>query len=103
MNILRLAPASIGDVKTGHNIDHHLAQGSEAGIIDKIIIAAKSKIEEYKAQARNERDTEQVLLMDDSMLKDIGLSPTDNDSLKSGLISLGDLNARRETYRRQFN
>ncbi len=103
MNILRLAAASTGGVKTSHNFSHNIVQGSEAGFIDKFKAAARDKIEGYKDQARRERETKQVLQMSDSMLKDIGLTHTDRNSLNSGLISLVELNARREAYRRQFN
>ena len=103
MKNLRLAAASTGDTRIGHSFDHHLVQGSGAGFIAKIKAAAKNRIEAYKAQARSERETEQVLQMSDSMLKDIGLTYADHQGLKSGLISLEDLNVRREAYRRQFD
>jgi uncharacterized protein YjiS (DUF1127 family) len=103
MKILRLAAASSGDTKTGHSFNHHLLQRPEAGFIAKIIVAVKNKIEAYKAEARRERETEQVLQMSDSMLRDIGLTHTDRQDLETGLTSLVDLNARRETYRRQFD
>lgn len=103
MNNLRLAAASTGDTKSGHNFSHDFVQESETGFIDKIKAAVKNKIEGYKAQARRERETKQVLQMSDSMLKDIGLTHMDRNSLNSGLISLVELNTRREAYRRQFN
>ncbi len=103
MKNLRLAAASSGDTKIGHSFDHHLVQEPRAGFIVKIKAAAKKRIEAYKAQARRERETEQVLQMSDSMLKDIGLTYSDHHGLKSGLISLEELNDRREAYRRQFD
>ena len=103
MKNLRLAAASTGDTRIGHSFDHRLVQGSGAGFIAKIKAAAKNRIEAYKAEARRERETEQVLQMSDSMLKDIGLTYADHHDLKSGLISLEDLNLRREAYRRQFD
>lgn len=103
MKILRLAAASSGDTKTGYSFRHHLLQGTEAGFIARIIVAAKDKIEAYKAEARRERETEQVLQMSDSMLKDIGLTQADRQGLATGLVSLVDLNARREAYRRQYD
>ncbi len=102
MNILNLAEVSIGSAKSRDNFNRHLIQGPEAGFIDRIKAAAKNKIEGYKAQAQRERDTEQVLQMSNSELKDIGLTNTDRDSLESGLTSLAELNARREAYRRKF-
>ncbi len=103
MNILRLAVASIGGSKNGHSFDYNLAQDSEAGFFGKIKAVIINKIEAYKAQAREERGAEQVLQMSDSMLKDIGLTQTDRHGLETGLVSLVDLNARREAYRRQFD
>ena len=41
--------------------------------------------------------------MNDGMLEDIGLTHTDQSSLKAGLTSLVELNTRREAYRRQFD
>ena len=102
MNNLSLAGVIIGSAKSSDNFNRHLIQGPEAGFIDRIKAAAKNKIEEYKAQAQRERDTEQVLQMSDSELKDIGLTNTDRDGLESELTSLAELNARREAYRRKF-
>ena len=103
MNILRLTVASVGGAKNGHSFDYNLAQDSEAGVFGKIKAAIVNKIEGYKAQAREEQGTEQVLLLSDSMLKDIGLTQTDRYSLKAGLTSLEVLNARREANRGQFD
>jgi uncharacterized protein YjiS (DUF1127 family) len=103
MNNLKLAAASIGDEKISDRFELHLVQGPEAGYIDKIKAVVKLKIETYKAQAREERGREQVLQMNDSMLGDIGLTHTDRASLKAGLTSLEELNARREAYRHQFD
>ncbi len=103
MNILKLALAPIGDAKTSNHFDHHLVQKNGAGFVDKIISVAKDKIETYKARAREERGAEQVLQMSDGMLKDIGMTHTDRSSLEAGLISLEELNTRREAYRRQFD
>jgi len=102
MNVLRLA-ASVSGAKTSHSFSHHLVQKSEAGLIDKIKTAAKNRIEVYKTQAREKQDLEQVLLMSDSMLEDIGLTHIDRDNLKFGQSSLAELNALREVYRGQFN
>ena len=102
MNILSLVGVSIGSAKSRDNFNRHLIQGPEAGFIDRIKAAAKNKIEGYIAQARRERGTEQVLQMSDSELKDIGLTKTDRYSLKSGLTSLAELNARREANRRKI-
>ena len=85
------------------SFSHHFVQGSEASLIDKIKATVKNKIEGYKAQTRREREAEQVMQMSNSMLKDLGLTSGDLDSLKSGLISFADLNARREASRRRFN
>lgn len=102
MNVLRLA-ASMSGAKTSHSFSHHLVQKSEVGLFDKIKTAARTRIEVYKSQAREKQDLEQVLLMSDSMLKDIGLTHIDRDNLRSGQSSLADLNALREAYRRQSN
>ena len=103
MNILKLAAASTGGAETGHSISHEYIQGSEAGFVYKFKAGIKNMIEAYKAQARTERETKQVLEMSASMLKDIGLTHMDRNSLKSGFISLVDLNARREANCRQFD
>ncbi len=103
MNNLKLAAASIGDERVSDRFDLHLVQGTEAGLIDKIKAVVKLRIESYKAQAREEQGTEQVLQMSDSMLQDIGLNLTDRSSLKAGLTSLEELNTRREASRRQLD
>ena len=102
MNVLRLA-ASVSGAKTSHSFSHRLVQKSEAGLIDKIKTAARIRIEVYKTEAREKQGLEQVLLMSDNMLEDIGLTHIDRDNLKSGQSSLADLNALREAYRGQFN
>ena len=103
MKILRLAASSAGSTETGHSLRHHPVSKPGNGIFDTIKNSARNKIEEYKAQAREEKAAEQVLQMDTSMLKDIGLSHSDRDSLKAGLTSLKELNSQRDAYRCRFN
>lgn len=103
MNILKLATVPIGDAKTSRHFDHQPVQKTKAGFVDKLISVARDKIDTYKAQAREERGREQVLQMSDSMLGDIGLTPTDRSSLEAGVTSLEELNTRRESYRRKFD
>ena len=102
MRNLKLVVATIGGFKTDHTLSAHFLPGSEGSLIDKVKIITKNKIEQYKAEARHERETKQVLQMSDSMLKDIGLNPADLDRLRAGQTSLKELNDRRESYRNQF-
>ena len=103
MNILKLASASSSGAKISDRFDHHLVLGSRTSFIDRLKAVVQNRIETYKARARDEQGTEQVLEMSDSMLQDIGLTSNDRSGLKAGLISLDDLNGRREAYRRQFD
>jgi len=102
MNILRLLTSVAGGSKPDRDFNHHIAPESEIDFFDTIKAVARKKIETYKAQAREEKGTEQVLQMSDSMLKDIGLTQSDRDSLKAGLTSLKELNAQRKTYYNPF-
>ena len=98
MNIFRVVASAVGSTKSGYNFNHHVASDSEAGFFEIIKAAARARVERYKAQVQEQDGTEQVLQMSDSMLKDIGLAQSDRNSLKAGLTSLEELNARREAY-----
>lgn len=98
MNILKLVTSAVGSTKPGHNFNHLLAPESGAGFFERIKAVTRIKLEQYKSQVREENETQQVLHMSDSMLKDIGMTQGDRDSLKCGLTSLEELNARREAY-----
>ncbi len=98
MNILRLVTSVAGGSKPGRNFNHHIAPESKTDFFDTIKAVARKKIETYKAQDEEEKGTEQVLKMSDSMLKDIGLTQSDRDSLKAGLTTLEELNTQRKTY-----
>ena len=98
MNILRLLTSVAGGSKPGRDFNHHIAPESKIDFFDTIKVVARKKIETYKAQAREVKGTKQVLEMSDSMLKDIGLTQSDRDSLKAGLTSLEELNAQRDTH-----
>jgi uncharacterized protein YjiS (DUF1127 family) len=102
MKNLRLVTECAGAENPGNGFDHKLVVETGAGFIDRITAVVKNRIEAYKAEARRERETGQVMQMSDSMLKDIGLTLSDQTDLESGLTSLGVLNVRRENYRRQF-
>ena len=97
MNIFRVVASAVGSTNLEHNFKHHLASDSEAGFFHIFKAAAKARIERYKTQAEEQKGTAQVLQMSDRMLKDIGLTQSDRDSLIAGLTSLEELNAQRET------
>jgi len=97
MNIFRVVASAVGSTNSEPKFNYHLASDSDAGFIKIFKAAAKTRIERYKAQVQEQKGTVQVLQMSDSMLKDIGLTQSDRDSLKAGLTSLEELNAQRET------
>ncbi len=103
MKTNRLTLASINGANPDANYPLPTGEAATPGFIDRIRTRVKTKIEAYKAEARRERDIQQVLEMDDSQLKDIGLSHADRSGLRSGRVSFTDLNDRREAYRRQFD
>ena len=98
MNILRLVASSAGSAETSHSISRHAAFESKAGIFDSVKIFIRARIEKYKAQAKERKDTEHVLQMNDQMLKDIGLAHSDRNSLEAGQTSLKELNDQHESY-----
>ena len=102
MNIFRLVTSIAGGSKSGSNLNHQMAPELKAGFSDMIKAVARKRIEAHKAQAWAEKGTKQVLEMDDCMLKDIGLTQSDRNSLKAGLTSLEELNAQRKTYYNPF-
>lgn len=99
MNSFRLATSSAGSTENSHRrvID------SMANFYDSVKKIISARVEGYKAEAKARKDTNHVLQMDDEMLKDIGLTHSDRDSLQAGLTSLTELNKQREIYRSRFN
>ena len=97
MNIFRVVASAVGSSNSEHKFNHHLASDPEAGFFEIFKAAAQTRIERYKAQVQEQKGAVQVLQMSDSMLKDIGLTQSDRNSLKAGLTSLEELNAQRET------
>lgn len=98
MNILKLVASSAGSAETSHSLGHRPVIESKAGIFDSIKRFVSGTIDEYKARAKTRKDTEHVLQMDNDMLKDIGLTHSDRDSLEAGLTSLKELNTQREAH-----
>ena len=113
MNLLSLGIASIVDANTGNGINHQYVNqfgsnktyyaklGRDNALLDligKIKASVKQYIDESKALAQERRDTREILQMSDHMLRDIGLSQNDIYDIRSGLISLDTLNARRTRY-----
>ena len=115
MKLLALAVASIVDANTNQGytrqiigssqarvVDHiergrHIRSKSIADLFGKISSAVSTFIEHAKARAENRKAVEQLLRMNDHMLRDIGLNYNDVKSLDSGLISLDDLAERRQS------
>ena len=102
MNILRLVASSVGNAEARHGLSRYQALEAKADIFDSVKKIVRNSIEGYKAQARADKDTEHVLQMDAQMLKDIGLTHSDRNSLGAGQISLKELNTRRETHLSSF-
>jgi uncharacterized protein YjiS (DUF1127 family) len=102
MNILKLVASSAGSAETSHSLGHLPAIESKADIFDSVKKFVRTRIEGYKARAKTRKDTEHVLQMDNDMLKDIGMTHSDRDSLEAGLTSLKELNTRSEAHFSSF-
>ena len=119
MKLFNLAIASIVDANTGNGISRqfidqsgskdsgHLQYGREIraksvlGVLAKIKSAVRQFVDDSKVAARARHHNEALSQLSDHILKDIGLTFVDVQDLKSGQITLEDLNARRDQYRDQ--
>lgn len=114
MNIMSIAAASIVDANTGNGINQkfvdqlssnyvsHEKHGREIRantfitLLAKIKGSVKAYIERSIVVAQEWENIRVISSMSDHLQKDIGLIQIDIDDLRSGLISLNSLNARRE-------
>ena len=109
-----LAIASIVDANTGFEISHDVgkidyraaerhAREIRAKSIISLFAAIKQRIgvavEAYKVRAQARRDLLTLLNLNDRMLKDIGLTRGDLESVQYGAVTLKQLNAERMASR----
>ena len=115
MNTIALAIASIVDANTSQGYTRQFTKTSVAQIDTQIQrgrqIRAKSVfdlvgavvswvdglIDSLKERAQERRGVDQILRLNDRMLKDIGLAESDVQGLRSGVLSLDDIQHRRNT------
>jgi uncharacterized protein YjiS (DUF1127 family) len=116
MKLLNFAIASMVDANTGNAVNRdfgaqflsnhssyrqfggELHAASFVNVPDKIKSTFNLLIKNYKARAREIRDTEKILQMSSHMLKDIGLSFEDLQDLESRQITLKALGTLRNQY-----
>jgi uncharacterized protein YjiS (DUF1127 family) len=119
MKLINLGIASIVDANTGNGISRQfigqsgskdsdyeksareIRAKSVLGVLAKIKSAFKQYLDESRAAARARRNTAALSQLCEHLLKDIGLTFVDIQDLKSGQITLEELNARRVQYRDQ--
>jgi len=115
MNTIVLAIASIVDAHTSLGYTRQLTKVSSAQLDAQIQrgrrIRAKSvfdlvgavvswfdgQIDNLKERAQERRGVDQILGLNERMLKDIGLATSDVQGLRSGVLSLDDIQHRRNT------
>ncbi|MDH5355404.1 MAG: hypothetical protein OEY09_13245 [Gammaproteobacteria bacterium] len=121
MNIMSIAVASIVDANTGNGINQKFVDkfASDYAVHDdrngeiranvfitllgKLKSAVKAYIDQSIVAAREREDIRVISSMSEYLLKDIGLIQIDVDDLRSGLISLNSLSARREKNLRKVS
>jgi uncharacterized protein YjiS (DUF1127 family) len=114
MSLLNFAVASIVDANTGNGFNrqfvdqfgskstpyeqhgHEIRARSILTLLAKIKASALIYIESSRTAARERQIARQISELSHHLLKDIGLTQVDAYDLRSGLISLDSLNARRE-------
>lgn len=114
MNIMSIAVASIVDANTGNGINQKFvdqfasnyashekhAREIRANAFITLLAKIKSSVQAYIERsivaAQKRESIRAISSMSEHLQKDIGLIQIDIDDLRSGLISLNSLNARRE-------
>ena len=114
MNIMSFAVASIVDANTGNGINRKFVDrfgpdytehkeytyrkraSSILALLAKIKSAVQGYIDRSIAAAQEQKSIKLLLQMNERMQKDIGLTSIDIEDLRSGIITLDALSARRE-------
>ncbi len=114
MNIMSIAVASIVDANTGNGINqkfvdqfasnytehdrhaHEIRANTFITLLAKIKKSVKTYIDRSIVAAQERENIRAISSMSEHMQKDVGLNQIDIDDLRSGLISLNSLSARRE-------
>ncbi len=109
MKLFQFAVASIVDANTGYGYAHNLdkidynaeIQNSRNIRSQSIAVLLRSfgqwiaaSVEAYKIQLQQRRNLRRLYQLDDHLLKDIGLTSEDLNSVASGRVSFDQLNAK---------
>ena len=112
MKLLQFAVASIVDANTGYGYSrnlgntnygaeiHHgrnIRSRSALALLRSIGQGFADSVEQFKARLQQQRDLRQLYQLNDHLLRDIGLSTGDLHAVSEGLVSLEQLNAKRQT------